>query len=266
MQPNEPPLEKKRCSSMLTGMNLHDELAKEVPAIETKIGYVFQDKSLLTLAFIHRSFINESREFVQEHNERLEFLGDSVLGLLVAEYLYRYLPETPEGELSYLRSRLVEASSCVLYVQKLDLGSYLLLGKGERMNDGRGRESILADLFEAVIGAVYIDGGIEAARRFLFKNYSTEMQQILSRPVRNWKALLQDHTQKKYQQTPYYLVIHESGPDHSKIFEIAVLVNEKEWGRGVGPSKKEAQQAAAEDAIGRLKLDEIKEQSHGNET
>lgn len=249
---------------MLSSMNLYEQLAQHVPSIEAKIGYVFKDKALLSLAFVHRSFINESREFIHEHNERLEFLGDSVLGLLVSEYLYRYLPETPEGELSYLRSRLVEASSCVAYVQKLDLGSYLLLGKGERMNDGRGRESILADLFEAVIGAVYLDGGIEAARRFLFKNYSSEMQAILSRPVHNWKALLQDYTQKKYQQTPIYHVVHESGPDHSKVFEIAVIINEKEWGRGVGASKKEAQQAAAAAAIAQLKLDDKKEHNNGN--
>ncbi len=237
-------------------MSLHEELVTNIGTIEAKVGYVFEDKNLLTLAFIHRSFINENRESIDHHNERLEFLGDSVLGLLVAEYLYRYLPETPEGELSYLRSRLVEASSCVTYVQKLDLGSHLLLGKGERMNDGRGRESILADLFEAVIGAIYIDGGIDAARRFLFKNYSTEMQSILSRPIRNWKALLQDFTQKKYQLTPLYNVVHETGPDHSKVFEIAVIVKDEEWGRGSGQSKKEAQQAAAEAAVQRLKIDQ----------
>lgn len=247
-------LEKKPSSGMLEGMNQLEQLAKDTPSIEAKIGYVFKDKSLLTLAFVHRSYINENRPLVEQHNERLEFLGDSILGMLVAEYLYRYLPETPEGELSYLRSRLVEASSCVLYVQKLTLGLHLLLGKGERMNDGRGRESILSDLFEAIIGAIYMDGGIEAARRFLFKNYSAEMQTILSRPVRNWKALLQDYTQKKYQQPPVYHVVHESGPDHSKIFEIAVLINETQWGRGVGPSKKEAQQAAAADAVAKLKL------------
>ncbi len=241
---------------MLVDMNFYEKLTSDSSAIEAKIGYVFTDKQLLSLAFVHRSFINENREFIEQHNERLEFLGDSVLGLLVAEYLYRYLPGTPEGELSYLRSRLVEASSCVLYVQKLDLGAFLLLGKGERMNDGRGRESILSDLFEAVIGAIYLDGGIEAARRFLFKNYSAEMQSILSRPVRNWKALLQDYTQKKYQVTPFYQVIEESGPDHSKEFEVAVFVKTEEWGRGIGQSKKEAQQAAAADAISDLDLEE----------
>lgn len=233
-------------------MEHYSNLVESCPEIESKIDYVFQDKPLLALAFVHRSFINENREIIQHHNERLEFLGDSVLGLLVAEYLYKYLPETPEGELSYLRSRLVEASSCFAYIQRLDVAPHLLLGKGERMNDGRGRESILADLFEAIIGAVYLDGGLDAARRFLFKNFSKDMQAILKAPERNWKALLQDYSQKKFQQTPTYHVVHDSGPDHNKVFEIAVVVNEKEWGRGAGQSKKEAQQAAAADAMQRL--------------
>lgn len=152
-------------------MNAYEELLRNAPEIESKLGYTFKDRSLLALSFIHRSFINENKE-IGQHNERLEFLGDSVLGMLVADYLYRYLPSTPEGELSVLRSRLVEAESCYYYVQKYSLGQYLLLGKGERMNDGRGRESILADLFEAIMGAIYVDGGLEAAKRFLFKNFS----------------------------------------------------------------------------------------------
>jgi ribonuclease III len=232
-------------------MNALEELLKAAPSIEKKLNYFFQDRSYLALAFVHRSFINEHRE-VTYHNERLEFLGDSVLGLLVAEYLYRNLPLTPEGDLSYLRSRLVEASSCVTYVQKLDLEKHLLLGKGEKMNDGRGRESILADLFEAIIGAIYLDGGIEAAREFLFKNFHDEIEAILKTPLRNWKALLQDLCQKKYQHPPIYQVLEEIGPDHSKVFTIAVLLNDQELGRGKGASKKEAQQAAAEDALSHL--------------
>jgi ribonuclease-3 len=234
-------------------MNALDGLTNRASEIESKIGYKFKDISLLALAFVHRSFVNENRE-VQEHNERLEFLGDSVLGSLIAEYLYRYLPSTPEGELSYLRSRLVEASSCVAYVQKLHVEEYLLLGKGERMNDGRGRESILADLFEAIIGAIYIDGGIDAARRFLFKNFSPEIEIILKTPVRNWKAQLQDYCQKKYHQTPIYKVMSESGPDHSKTFIISVIVNNEEMGHGEGSSKKEAQQSAAHDALKKIPL------------
>lgn len=233
-------------------MNPIENLIKNASIIEGKIGYTFKDKAHLALAFVHRSFVNENREYVQNHNERMEFLGDSVLGLLVADYLYKYLPSTPEGELSYLRSRLVEASSCVVYVQSLGLAQFVLLGKGERMNDGRGRESILADLFEAIIGAIYLDGGLEAARRFLFKNFSKEIDSILKMPLRNWKAILQDYSQKAHQEAPVYKVLGEAGPDHSKMFHVSVYINGKEVGMGNGASKKEAQQAAAANALQRF--------------
>lgn len=232
-------------------MNQITQLIQNARLIEEKLGYSFKDRSLLLLAFIHRSFINENKD-VKEHNERLEFLGDSILGLLMAEYLYRFLPSTPEGQLSYLRSRLVEATSCIEYIQSLNIAHYILLGKGERMNDGRGRGSILADLFEAIIGAIYLDGGLEAARTFLFNNFAKQIDAILQTPLRNWKALLQDYCQKKYQQTPIYQVLHESGPDHSKVFQVSVTINNQELGIGQGPSKKEAQQAAAEDALSRF--------------
>ncbi|KAF3362835.1 Ribonuclease 3 [Chlamydiales bacterium STE3] len=228
-----------------------DDLLKKTSKIEDKLGYVFKDKHLLALAFIHRSYINENKH-VTQHNERLEFLGDSVLGLLIADYLYQQLPNTPEGDLSYLRSRLVEAASCVLYVTKLNVDGFLLLGKGERMNDGRGRESILADLFEAIIGAIYLDGGLEASRAFIFNNFFPEIDSILKTPLRNWKALLQDYCQKKHQQPPDYKILDETGPDHSKIFLVAVALNEEVLGQGHGSSKKEAQQAAAQDALKKL--------------
>lgn len=231
-------------------MNQMDYLYQHISIIENRLGYIFRDRSLLTLAFVHRSFINENR-LITHHNERLEFLGDAVLGMLISDYLYCHLPSTPEGDLSYLRSRLVEATSCVNYVQSLDIASYILLGKGERMNDGRGRESILADLFEAIIGAIYLDGGLEAAKQFLFRNFTPQIENILKTPLRNWKALLQDYCQKKYQQTPTYHVLQASGPDHSKVFEISVQIQQRELGRGAGASKKEAQQAAAADAFSR---------------
>jgi ribonuclease-3 len=239
------------------GYNPHmqslENLLKLTQEIEAKLGYSFKDKNFLILSFIHRSYINENRQTVQNHNERLEFLGDSVLGLLIAEYLYKYLPSTPEGELSHLRSRLVEAGSCVTYVSKLDLESYILMGKGERRSYSRGRESILADLFEAIIGAIYLDGGLDAARKFLFKNFSKEIDAILKKPDRNWKALLQELVQKLHKVSPVYHVIESSGPDHNKTFIISVSIHGEEVGRGQGASKKEAQQAAAEQAINVLK-------------
>lgn len=227
-----------------------ERLNQNLSHIEGILGYAFKDRSLLTLAFVHRSYINENRE-IFKHNERLEFLGDAVLGLLISDYLYHSHPDHPEGELSYLRSRLVEASSCVHYVQALQLSSFLLLGKGERMNDGRGRESILADLFEAIIGAIYLDGGIEAAQKFLFSLFQNQIEEIIKTPLSNWKAILQDYCQKKYQKAPSYHVLEAMGPDHSKIFEISVSILDQELGRGKGASKKEAQQAAASDALSR---------------
>lgn len=233
-------------------MNSLANLLQQLPQVEAKLGYQFKDSTLLVLAFTHRSFVNEQRQ-VSQHNERLEFLGDSVLGMLISEYLYKSLPlETPEGELSNLRARLVEAAACMAYMQKLDLSKHLLLGKGERMNDGRGRDSILADLLEAIVGAIYLDGGIEPARAFIFNNFSPEIASILKMPLTNWKAHLQDYCQKKYQHAPQYKVLEESGPDHAKTFVIAVMLNEQPLGCGTGSSKKEAQQAAAADALKRL--------------
>lgn len=227
---------------------------QHVSEIETQIGYSFKDVNLLILAFIHRSYVNENKS-ISAHNERLEFLGDSILGLLISEYLFKAMPTTSEGDLSYLRSRLVEAGSCVTYLQKLNIGKHVLLGKGERMNDGRGRETIFADLFEALVGAIYLDGGIEAVRNFLFHNFSEEFALILKTPLRNWKAILQDYCQKKYQLTPIYQLEEESGPDHSKIFKISVVLSDKELGHGQGSSKKEAQQAAAADALYKLNIE-----------
>lgn len=236
-------------------MNQVEKLLQKADEIEKKLGYRFADRSKLALAFTHRSFINEHRE-VPAHNERLEFLGDSILGMLMANYLYARLPDTPEGELSYLRSRLVEASSCVSYVQKLQVEEYILLGKGERIHDGRGRDSILSDLLEAIIGAIYLDGGLDAVHSFVFSNFTPEIEAILETPLRNYKAILQDYCQKTFQQTPRYAVLEETGPDHSKNFTVAVMLGEQELGRGAGSSKKEAQQSAAEDAVKRVKLKE----------
>ncbi len=238
-------------------MHPFELLVQNAPAIEMRLGYSFKDKHLLALAFVHCSFFNEHRGELPEHNERLEFLGDAVLGLLISDYLYVYLPHHPEGELSHLRSQLIESATCARFVTRLDIASYLLLGKGERRGGDRGRETILGDLFEAVIGAIYLDGGIEAAKHFFFHHFQSDVVGILQTPVRNWKAELQDYSQKKHQKPPRYQVIKETGPDHSKNFQIVVFINEEPMGEGVGFSKKEAEQAAAQDALNKL------EGSHG---
>lgn len=233
-------------------MNPIEQFLQDIGTVEAKLCYAFRDKSLLTLAFTHRSFINEHREITSHHNERLELLGDAVLGLLISEYLYERYPDRSEGDLSLMRSQLVSAPSCADYVNSLDLNPHLLLGKGERMNDGRGRDSILANLFEAVMGAIYLDGGIEATREFLFWNFGEQIEGMLEQPPINAKAQLQDFSQKRFQQTPTYEVISEEGPDHSKLFRIAVLINNERVGEGTGLSKKEAQQEAAADALKRM--------------
>jgi ribonuclease-3 len=229
------------------------DLMTHLSVVESRLGYVFQNKKLLRQAFIHRSYFNEHRDAVEEHNERLEFLGDSILGLLISDYLYHHLPTQAEGELSRLRAHLVEAGSCARFLQQLDLGDFVQLGRGERMNEGRGRETILADLFEALIGAVYLDGGMAAAQTFFWGHFQDEIKKILAHPARNWKAELQDYSQKKYQKPPVYKVLREEGPDHSKMFVIMAFLDDQEMGQGVGSSKKEAEQAAAQDAIEKLK-------------
>jgi len=227
-----------------------DKLLSALPKIEKEIGYT--------------SYINEHRDKIFEHNERLEFLGDSVLGLIISEHLYRNFPKIPEGTLSDLRSRLVESCACIGFLSKLKISHYLLLGKGERMNDGRGRESILADFFEALIGAIYLDGGIESAKNFFHSHFETETQVIIEQPIHNWKAELQDLTQKKYHEPPLYQVISEEGPSHCKIFNVEVWINNERVGVGAGPSKKAAQQAAAKDALEKLVGSEQNLESHSN--
>lgn len=228
------------------------ELLHKAPLIEERLIYHFQNRELLLLAFVHRSFFNENRDLVQAHNERLEFLGDSVLGLIVSDFLYTHLPKHPEGDLSHLRAHFVGATSCAAFLQRLNLAEFILLGKGEKMNQGRGRERILADLFEALVGAIFIDGGLPAAKRFLLGHFDKDLIEASMQPQRNWKAELQDYSQKKYQRLPSYQVLEQSGPDHSKRFVVAVMVGDREVGRGEGPSKKQAEAAAAENALAHL--------------
>jgi ribonuclease-3 len=220
----------------------------QLDSIEEKLGYEFADKDLLTQAFIHRSFVNEMKGV--QHNERLEFLGDSILGLFVAEYLFHRLPGHPEGELSKLRSQLVDAASCASYLQKLGLVESILLGKGERMSHAKG--SIQADVFEALIAALYLDGGHQVVKSFLLCHFEERIESVIGSPPRNYKAELQDYSQKKFQKAPVYKVVEQTGPDHAKVFHVLVTVNDSELGVGVGASKKEAEQRAAFEALSKL--------------
>lgn len=234
-------------------MNPLEELKSGLEAIEEKLGYAFENKDLLVLALIHRSYVNEHRELAGQHNERLEFLGDSVLGVAMADYLYHRLPSHPEGQLSQLRSRLVDASSCAQYLQKLDLPQFILLGRGEKLSEGRTKVSILADVFEALLGAMYLDGGLGIVKSFLLCHFEPAIEAAIGSPPRNYKAELQDFSQKKFQKTPVYKVMQESGPDHAKVFHVMALVDDKEAGIGMGATKKEAEQRAAFDALSKMR-------------
>ncbi len=235
-------------------MNPLEKLKLNLLPIEEKLGYSFENKELLIQAFIHRSFINEYREGGIHHNERLEFLGDSVLGLIMADYLYHRLPAYPEGLLSQLRSKLVDASSCAEYLQKLSLSDNILLGRGEAIGLGKAKLSILADVFEALLGAIYLDGGMAIAKSFLILHFEKEFESAIGSPPRNYKAELQDFSQKKFQKVPIYKVIEEIGPDHAKQFHVIVFLDEKEAGIGIGSSKKEAEQRAAFEALSKAGL------------
>lgn len=228
-------------------------LIKEISEIEAKLRVKFSDKSLLTLAFVHRSFENENKKIVNENNERLEFLGDSVLNFIVSEYLYLQISEE-EGVLSAIRASLVNASACVRYVKKLQLDQYLLLGKGEEATGGRKKDSLLADMFEAVFGAIFLDQGIEKAKDFLLEHFEKDFEQRVFSPDINHKAELQNYCQKKLKITPIYIVLKEEGPAHKKTFYVAVMVENNELGRGEGFSKKEAEAMAAKEAIEKLDI------------
>lgn len=233
-------------------MNPLEELKENLSVVEERLEYLFSNKDFLILALIHRSFVNEFKQSPLQHNERLEFLGDSVLGLAIADYLYHRLPSYPEGQLSQLRSRLVDANACAQYMQKLGLASYILLGRGEKITEGQTKISIQADVFEAIVGAIYLDGGLPVVKSFLLCHFEPEINEAIGSPPRNFKADLQDFSQKKFQKPPVYKVIQESGPDHSKIFHVMVFIDEKQMGLGMGASKKEAEQRAAFDALSKI--------------
>ena len=235
-------------------MDLLENLRKNLSSIEERIGYLFENKDLLILSLVHRSFVNELKGTSLQHNERLEFLGDSVLGLVIADYLYHRLPGHPEGQLSQLRSRIVDAASCAQHLQKLGLSDAILLGRGERMSEGHAKVSIQADVFEALIAAIYLDGGFGATKSFLIAHFEPQIEQVIGSPARNYKAELQDFSQKKFQRAPIYKVIEETGPDHAKVFHVLVFIGEEEAGMGIGASKKEAEQRAAFDALSKSLL------------
>lgn len=219
--------------------------------LEEKLGYTFQNRSLLENALTHSSYANENRGRGMRSNERLEFLGDSVLGMVVADFLYRTNPNLPEGELTRVRANLVCENSLVVVARELDLGRYLMLGHGEAAGGGRERPSILADAVEAVLAAVYLDGGISHARPII-QNYILDRAAQEKGANHDFKTALQELIQRESGQVLTYHLTGESGPDHAKVFQVEVHLNGEAVGQGQGRSKKEAEQSAAQAALEKL--------------
>ena len=220
--------------------------------LETAIGYRFHNITLLQNALTHSSYANEYWHNSLKSNERLEFVGDSILGMIVAEHLYRNFPDRPEGELTRMRADMVCEQALALVANRLDLGTHILLGNGEEQGGGRQRASILADAVESVIAACFLDGGMEPARNFVEKFILCDVPVTRLHNV-DHKTALQELVQKKKDQVLTYQLIGEEGPDHNKQFQVSVSLNGVEVGQGTGSSKKRAEQDAARMALEKLK-------------
>jgi ribonuclease-3 len=221
------------------------ERKKELHLFEKNAGIRFRKLAFLNLAFSHRSFANESKENI-ENNEKLEFLGDSVLGLVVSEYLYRNLQGKNEGDLARIKSFVVSEDSLALIAKKLKIDNFILIGKGEEYSGGRNKKAILADCTEAVFGAFFLDSGFKASQGFILKYLVPEIKKVLeNRHKKDYKTLLQEYAQKRFKSYPKYSLMKKVGPDHDRTFWIEVKVDNKAYGPGSGKNKKEAEQQAA---------------------
>ena len=224
-------------------------------ALEEKFGYVFKDKNLLKTALIHRSFGNENKKYKYRSNERLELLGDAVLDLVVTEYLYKSFPASTEGELAKLKAMVVSEPVLAKVSKTLRLGEYLFLSKGEEITGGRERTSILGDVFESLLGAIYLDSNFEITKEIALKHMKYWIDNAESvEEILDYKTILQEYSQKEYKIVPKYIVVNENGPDHKKIFEIKVEIATDIIGIGIGSNKKLAEQAAARELIKKIGL------------
>jgi len=223
---------------------------KDFSDLEKKLKIKFKNKDLLTQSFTHRSFLNENPDFKLGHNERLEFLGDAVIELVVTEYLYLKYPKKPEGELTNWRAALVNAHQLGEIAEELGFGEFLLLSKGEGNDGSKARKFILADTFEAFIGALYLDSGYEISERLIKKHLIKELPKIIENGLyKDSKSLFQEKSQEKVGITPSYEVLEEEGPDHDKKFVIGVFLEEELIAKGKGTSKQEAEIEAAKNAL-----------------
>lgn len=225
-------------------------MPKDFKSFEQTIGVEFNDLALLRQAFTHRSYLNEHRQEQGGHNERLEFLGDAVLELIATHFLFEEFPDKPEGELTAFRAALVNANTCAEVAGDIGMNEFLLLSRGEAKDTGRARNILLANAFEALVGAIYIDQGYDAAKQFISERLFPKMEKIIeNRLWQDAKSTLQEKAQEFEGSTPSYRVSAETGPDHDKHFVVGVYVRDALLGEGEGKSKQEAEQAAARAAL-----------------
>ncbi|MDP3900466.1 MAG: ribonuclease III [bacterium] len=228
---------------------------KDFTSLEYSLGVTFENKDLLKQACVHRSYLNEHPSFELDHNERLEFLGDAVLEIVVTEFLYNKFSDKPEGELTNLRASLVNAKMLATVANELEIESCLYLSKGEAKDKNtKARSFILADSVEAIIGAIYLDQGVRAAKKFITNKILSHLDGVMEQQLYlDPKSTFQERVQEKFSVTPHYSVIAESGPDHDKVFEVGVYVGDELVARGSGSSKQEAQVEAAVAALKKKK-------------
>ncbi len=227
-----------------------------IDQVSSSIGYVFRHPHLLDEALTHKSHVNEVKDKRDRHNERLEFLGDAVLALVMSQHLIVTFPDCAEGELSKIKARLVSEASLAKAARRLGLGSLLRLGKGEELTQGRQKNSLLANALEALIAAVYLDGGLDAAQGFILRAYAQDLVELAGLPSpdvagdsQDYKTRFQEWCQKRFEALPHYLTVRESGPDHQKTFEVQLKLHDEVLGTGSGRTKKEAEQMAAKQAL-----------------
>ncbi|MBS4177153.1 ribonuclease III [Lederbergia citrea] len=232
---------------------INNKISQKFKEFQTRNGIKFNDEKLLMQAFTHSSYVNEHRKKPHEDNERLEFLGDAVLELSVSQYLFKKYPTMSEGELTKLRAAIVCEPSLVMFANEVKFGEVVLLGKGEEMTGGRTRPALLADAFEAFIGALYLDQGLETVISFLDKVVYLKVDSGAFSHVMDFKSQLQEYVQRDGPGTLEYKILQEEGPAHNRIFVSQVSINNEVLGEGAGRSKKEAEQHAAQMALGKLK-------------
>jgi len=234
-------------------MGIAKEDKKRLKAVESQIGYRFRRRAYLKRALTHKSFANENRLPHTEHNERYEYLGDAVLELAISHLLMERFPEYPEGELSKLRAAIVNENQLAELARSIMLGDHLYLGKGEEQTGGRDKSSLLSDAFEAVLGAVYLDRGFDRTRKVVKHLYDGVLDRAGAAGfIRDFKTRLQEVSQARFRAVPRYKLLKTTGPDHAKMFEVHLFINDSLMGTGKGPSKKAAEQAAAAEALDQL--------------